>query len=83
MQCNPTVSTEMMCFFKKVRLRDFGRDQDGAATIDWVVLTAAAAMLGLGSAFLVASEVPEVGQAIGDYANAMDPSGASYASQMD
>ena len=43
-------------------LKSFGRDEDGAVTVDWVVLTAA--IVGLGIAVLTT-----VGDATDDYAD--------------
>ncbi len=43
-------------------LKNFGRDEDGAVTVDWVVLTAA--IVGLGIAVLTT-----VGDATDDYAD--------------
>ncbi len=43
-------------------LQSFGRDEDGAVTVDWVVLTAA--IVGLGIAVLTT-----VGDATDDYAD--------------
>jgi len=39
-------------------LRRFAREDDGAATVDWVVLTAAIVLLGMGAGFIVTSAVP-------------------------
>jgi hypothetical protein len=36
------------------RIKNFGKDEDGAVTVDWVVLTAA--LVGLGIAVLAAVE---------------------------
>lgn len=36
----------------------FFKHQDGAVTVDWVVLTAAVVLLGMGAAFTVSGNVP-------------------------
>ncbi len=49
------------------QVRDFARflrDEDGAVTVDWVVLTAAIVMLGVASGFIVTSAVPGVADKI-------------------
>ena len=40
------------------RLRGQIRDEDGAVTVDWIVLTAVTVMLGMATAFTVGSNVP-------------------------
>lgn len=60
-------------FFITARLRDFAHGQGGAVTVDWVVLTAAAVFLGLGSAFVIAANVPEVADGISGYVGGIDP----------
>ncbi|GGD35847.1 hypothetical protein [Sinisalibacter lacisalsi] len=45
----------------------FAEDEQGAVTVDWVVLTAAILLLGAASAFYVTSSVPEVADAIVNY----------------
>lgn len=42
----------------KARLRDLVADEDGAVTVDWVVLTASIVMLGMASMFIVAGNIP-------------------------
>ena len=41
--------------------RRFLRCQDGATTVDWIVLTAAIVTMGVGVIFSVGSAVPELG----------------------
>ena len=48
-------------------LTQFSRAQDGAVTVDWIVLTAALAMMGLGAAFYVTSSVPQVAENMQTY----------------
>lgn len=71
----------MIDFFNKLRLRDFGRGQDGAITVDWIVLTAAAVFLGLGSAFVIAASVPQVAEGISGYMETLDPGDVAAAAQ--
>jgi len=40
------------------RLRGQIRDEDGAVTVDWIVLTAVTVMLGMAAAFTVGSNIP-------------------------
>ncbi|GKY87165.1 hypothetical protein [Sinisalibacter aestuarii] len=40
------------------------RDEDGAATVDWVVLTAAIALTGVGAGFYVTSTIPDLADRI-------------------
>ena len=40
------------------RLRGQIRDEDGAFTVDWIVLTAVTVMLGMATAFTVGSNIP-------------------------
>ncbi|MBP9047489.1 MAG: hypothetical protein WAT35_13460 [Tabrizicola sp.] len=42
------------------------RDEDGAVTVDWVVLTAAVVMLGMLIAPMLKSPVSNLAEAIGD-----------------
>lgn len=44
----------------------FARDEDGAITVDWIVLTAALVMLGMAAAFMVGSSVPEVADKVSE-----------------
>lgn len=41
-------------------VRAFLRDDDGAVTVDWVVLTAAVVLLGVATAFMATSTVPDL-----------------------
>ncbi|MCI2399036.1 hypothetical protein [Aliiroseovarius subalbicans] len=43
----------------------FFHDEEGAVTVDWIVLAAAVVFLGMGSAFVVASSVPQVANDVG------------------
>ncbi|MCK8462984.1 hypothetical protein MUY35_03870 [Aliiroseovarius sp. S1339] len=45
---------------KNISARVFGliTDEDGAVTVDWIVLTAAIVMLGMASMFIVAGNIP-------------------------
>lgn len=45
----------------------FRSGEDGAVTVDWVVLTAALVMLGIGAAFYISSSVPEIANKISTY----------------
>ncbi|WP_371171352.1 hypothetical protein [Aliiroseovarius sp. 2305UL8-7] len=40
------------------RLYGLATDEDGAVTVDWIVLTAAIVMLGMASLFIVGSNIP-------------------------
>lgn len=42
----------------KARLRDLVVNEDGAVTVDWVVLTASIVMLGMASMFIAAGNLP-------------------------
>lgn len=46
---------------------EFLRHDDGAITIDWVVLTAALVFMAIGAAFYVGSAVPMVAEKTGEY----------------
>lgn len=48
-------------------LARFSRDEDGAVTVDWIVLTASLVFLGIAAAYYVTSSVPEVADSVGDY----------------
>lgn len=80
---NQTLGYDMNDTFAKLRLRDFCRDQDGAVTVDWVVLTAAAVFLGLGSAFVIAASVPQVAEGISGYMGTIDPSAVVSMTQVE
>ncbi|PZX15398.1 hypothetical protein [Celeribacter halophilus] len=44
----------------------FNQDEDGAVTVDWVVLTAAIVGLGVGVLYAVSGEIIDVGDKIAD-----------------
>ncbi len=46
------------------RLRGLLAKEDGAVTIDWVVLTAAIVMLGMAAAFAVGANIPGIANQI-------------------
>lgn len=45
----------------------FLRREDGAITVDWVVLTAALVFMAIGAAFYVGSATPMVAEKTGEY----------------
>lgn len=45
----------------------FARDESGAVTVDWVVLTGAIVFLGLAIAFIVTASVPDLAEGIKTY----------------
>jgi len=45
----------------------FVRDEGGAITVDWIVLTAALVMMGMAAAFLVGTNVPVLANKVGDH----------------
>ncbi len=45
----------------------FTRDESGAVTVDWVVLTAALVFMGISAAFYVSSSAPELANKISTY----------------
>ena len=53
------------------KIRDFLRDDAGAVTVDWVVLTGMIVLLGMAAAFAVGANIPgladDVGGYVGDY----------------
>lgn len=51
---------------------DFASDEDGAITVDWIVLTALVVLMGLGAAFFVAANVPGLAENIGEYMSTRD-----------
>lgn len=61
--------------FADSRLETFARAEDGAVTVDWVVLTAAIVTLGLGALFYVGSAVPEVAANIKGYMDGVEVGG--------
>jgi len=48
-------------------LARFSADEQGAVTVDWIVLTGSIVMLGVGASFYVASTVPKVANSITTY----------------
>lgn len=46
------------------QIRAFAASEDGAVTVDWVVLTAAIVMLGMAAGFTVTANLPQVANAI-------------------
>lgn len=50
----------------KPHLRGFLNDQDGAVTVDWVVLTAGIVFLGMAAAFTVSANIPGLADEISD-----------------
>ncbi|PIE06679.1 MAG: hypothetical protein CSA74_11100 [Rhodobacterales bacterium] len=46
--------------------RRFSREEDGAVTVDWVVLTASIMLLGLAAGIIVGTEATELGGRIGE-----------------
>ncbi|MCB1335895.1 MAG: hypothetical protein KDK10_00010 [Maritimibacter sp.] len=49
----------------------FLASEDGAVTVDWVVLTAAIVLMGVAAGFLVTSSVPELANKIDDTLQSM------------
>lgn len=45
----------------------FLRDENGAVTVDWVVLTAAVVFLGVVGGFAIGSSVPSLAGKLGDF----------------
>lgn len=43
---------------KTSQFRDYLRDEDGATTVDWVVLTATIVFLSMGAIFIVNANIP-------------------------
>lgn len=64
-----------MKFFKLAN--KFQRNEEGAVTVDWVVLTAAIVGLGLAVLSTVSGGTKELAQKISDDLAAMEPSGGS------
>ena len=60
------------------RLRGFFGREDGAATVDWVVLTGAIALLGLSAAFYLSSSVPQLADDVSTYMSDYDVGGWRY-----
>lgn len=55
----------MICAAK--RLTGFLKRQDGAITVDWIVLTASLVFMGIAAAFYVSSSVPVIADKTSDY----------------
>jgi Flp pilus assembly pilin Flp len=51
----------------KPGLARFAADEQGAVTVDWIVLTGSIVLLGVGASFYVTSTVPKVANAITTY----------------
>lgn len=51
----------------------FISDDDGAVTVDWVVLTAAVVSLAIFAVFEIANGSQNMGDAVGDYLTETDP----------
>ena len=49
------------------RVRAFLFQDDGAVTVDWVVLTAAIVLMGIAAGFTVTSTVPDLASDIGTF----------------
>ncbi len=62
----------VMKLYKHICGVKFVRDESGAVTVDWVVLTATIVLFGAAAAFVVRSEVPVVAEAIFSYLANMD-----------
>lgn len=60
------------------RLTQFAQSEDGAVTVDWIVLTAALVLLGLGAAVYVNSAVPELADRTADFMSDMDVGAAPF-----
>ncbi len=54
------------CVFK-TRVTRFARSEDGAITVDWVVLTATIIAMGMAATFWALSNVPGVADQTRDY----------------
>ncbi len=54
------------------RFRRFARQQDGAVTVDWVVLTATIIGLGMAAAFFVGANVPGLANKTSSYMTSVD-----------
>ncbi|HBZ42918.1 MAG TPA: hypothetical protein DEO85_02445 [Maritimibacter sp.] len=50
-------------------------DDDGAVTVDWIVLVAVIVMLGMGAAFYVTSSVPHVANNMSSFLSKTDVGG--------
>ncbi len=54
-------------------IKTFLRSDDGAVTVDWVVLTAAVVSLAVVSIFAIQGSTDDVGDGVGDYLTATTP----------
>lgn len=61
------------------RCSRFVRDEDGAVTVDWVVLTAAILMIGMFTAFVVTANIPGIANKMSEVVSGMSvgPGGGS------
>lgn len=66
-------------FGAKARLGKFVTAQDGAITVDWIVLTAAIVFMGMGTAFFVAASVPDVADNVSNYMESVEVDGSAQA----
>jgi len=53
----------MMSFVHILRTK-FVRDESGAVTVDWIVLTASLVMLGMAAAYMVGANIPGLADTI-------------------
>jgi Flp pilus assembly pilin Flp len=51
----------------------FSNDESGAVTVDWVVLTAAVTLFGLGAGVIVTGSIPGLATKISTYIAAQNP----------
>ncbi len=61
----------MMSFIHTLRAK-FVRDESGAITVDWIVLTAALVMLGMAAAFMVGANVPVLADTVSSHLSNTD-----------
>lgn len=70
-----------MKFFRIInRLRNLRREEDGAVTVDWVVLTAAVVGLGAAALMLIRSQTMTAADTIGDYLSEVEVNTSSSTS---
>lgn len=55
------------------RFKSFLRSEDGAVTVDWVVLTAAIVSLAVVAIFAIQGPTDDVGDGVGDYLTSYTP----------
>ena len=67
-----------MSRLKGIWSRSFTRDEHGAVTVDWIVLTAAIVFLGIGAGFLVAGSIPGLADGIANFLDSRDPGSWNY-----